>query len=129
KGEVLRQKMTHGAALPAVTMTLKHKVKRGETLSSIAAHYGVRAQRLAQVNGIGRRRPLRTGMLLTVPAGLTTPAPAALDPADPRGSTSYVPRRTIGARRMVNGQSTGVRRRTVMVHRGATLASIPGPND
>ena len=37
------------------------------------------AHRLALTNGIGQRRPLRRGMLLTVPASLSSPAPSMLD--------------------------------------------------
>ncbi len=128
KGEVLREKLANGASLPAVNLTLKHKVMRGETLSGIAAHYSVSAQRLAQVNGIGKRRPLRRGMVLTVPASLAGPAPAALEPGDPRASTSYVPSRTIGRPAAVDGKSTVVGRKTVIVKHGQTLASVAAEN-
>ena len=128
KGEVLREKLANGASLPAVNLTLKHKVMRGETLSGIAAHYSVSAQRLAQVNGIGKRRPLRRGMVLTVPASLSGPAPAALDPGDPRASTAYVPSRTIGRPAAVDGKSTVEGRKTVIVKRGQTLASVAAEN-
>jgi LysM repeat protein len=124
KGEVLLQKLDQGAPLPAVNLTLKHKVKRGETLTGIAAHYGVSSKRLAAVNGVGRKHPLRTGMVLTVPAGLHPPAPAALEPGDPRASTGYVPERVIRTPATLDGQSTTEGRKTVIVKRGQTLAMI-----
>jgi LysM repeat protein len=107
-----------------VNLTLKHKVRRGETLQGIATHYGVSAQRLAAVNAIGRQRPLRTGMIVTVPSSHAGPAPAILDPGDPRGSTGYVPERKLRVPAAVTGQSTTEGRSTVIVRRGQTLASI-----
>src|SRR5437870_5468857 len=91
KGEALLQKLQEGADLPAVDLTLKHRVRRGETLQRIANHYRVSARRLALANGIGKKRPLRRGMVLTVPASLSSPPPKILEAGDPRASTAYVP--------------------------------------
>src|SRR5205814_18317 len=89
KGQALIQKLQGGAALPAADLTLTHTVKHGETLRSIAAFYHVDARRLARVNGVGQRRPLRRGMELTVPASVHAVAPAVLVGDDPRASTAY----------------------------------------
>ena len=43
---------------------LLHKVKRGDTLSKIAARYGTTVQRLCQLNRITRRTVLRPGQVL-----------------------------------------------------------------
>src|SRR2546426_8515550 len=55
KGEVLMQKLESGAKLPAVDLTLKHRVHRHETLRGIADQYHVSARQLALANGIGKR--------------------------------------------------------------------------
>ena len=126
KGEVLLKKLQSGAPLPAVTLTLKHRVRRGETLTAIAGQYGVDARELATDNGIGRRRPLRRGMVLTVHGTLrpSRPQVAALDKDDPRAHTSYVPPRTLFSKRVVDASSKADGRSTVTVHRGETLAMI-----
>ena len=125
KGELLMQRLQGGDELPAVNLTLKHKVRKGETLSGIAGHYSVSAKELARVNGIGKKRPLRRGMVLTVPASLRGRAPELIDPAtDPRASTAYVPARKLGLPATLNGHSTTEGRTVVTVQRGETLASI-----
>jgi membrane-bound lytic murein transglycosylase D len=46
----------------------RHQVKSGETLSSIAAHYGVSVDALQKLNGIQSPRSLRVGTWLEIPA-------------------------------------------------------------
>lgn len=128
KGAILLHKLEEGATLPGVNLTLKHRVKRGETLKGIAANYGVGAERLARANGIGRVHPLSAGMVLTVPASSVKPAPAHLEPGDPRGSTAYVPQKEIRVPTSLKGQSTTEGRQAVIVKRGETLASIADDN-
>ncbi|TMQ70661.1 MAG: hypothetical protein E6K80_07785, partial [Candidatus Eisenbacteria bacterium] len=74
KGEKLMQKLQSGAKLPAVDLTVRHRVRRRETLNSIAADYHVSARQLAIANGIGLKRPLRRGMILVVRATRSAPA-------------------------------------------------------
>jgi membrane-bound lytic murein transglycosylase D len=125
KGEALMQRLQSGERLPAVNLTLKHKVRKSETLQAIARQYSVSAQDLARINGIGRKRPLRRGMLLTVPASMHAPTPEVIDPAtDPRASTAYVPPRTHGLPATLEGHSTTEGRTAVIVEKGETLASI-----
>ena len=124
KGEVLTHKISEGAKLPAVDLTVRHRVRRGETLQSIASKYGVSAQRLARANGIGRKHPLKVGAQLTVPAVTPPPAPLLADAGDPRASTDYVPARNIGPPARINGQSTAEGRSTHVVKKGQTLAAI-----
>ena len=124
KGEVLMEKLGGGASLPAVSLALEHKVKSGETLLGIANHYKVSARRLALENGIGRRRPLRRGMVLTVPASLSSRAPRILDASDPRASTAYVPPRTFKLPISITGNSTADGRSKWTVRRGQTLSTI-----
>jgi membrane-bound lytic murein transglycosylase D len=124
KGEVLMARLQEGASLPAVDLTLKHKVRRGETLQGIANQYHVSARQLALANGIGRKRPLRRGIVITVPASLTSPSPALLDPDDPRALTNYVPRRNITPPRSLNAESNAEGRLTHTVRRGETLGMV-----
>ena len=124
RGEVLMRRLEEGAKLPAVNLTLKHVVHRGETLQQIANRYGVSARDLARVNGIGRQRPLRRGTTLTVPASIVSPAMAVLADNDPRASTGYVPQRTLAIPASLDGHSDAEGRLTVRVQRGQTLDMI-----
>ena len=118
------QRLQEGAKLPAVDLTLKHRVRRGETLQGIANQYHVSAQQLARSNGIGRKYPLRRGMTLTVPASLRAPTPELIAADDPRAATDYVPEREIRTPAQLDGESTADGRVTVTVRRGETLAQI-----
>ncbi|MFZ5810514.1 MAG: LysM peptidoglycan-binding domain-containing protein [Thermodesulfobacteriota bacterium] len=59
---------------------IRHKVKRGETLAAIAARYGVSADDIKRMNKSAASGKVKTGTVLTIPAGRTTPAPAAAAP-------------------------------------------------
>ncbi len=126
KGEALLQRLEDGAQLPAANLTLRHKVRRGETLQRIANEYGVSGQSLARINGIGRKRPLRRGMVLTVPSRLLSPpTPEVVDPTtDPRASTAYVPERNLGLPATLEGHSDAEGRTVTTVRKGQTLKSI-----
>jgi membrane-bound lytic murein transglycosylase D len=125
KDSVLVQRLQSGAQLPAVNLTLRHKVRRGETLQRIASEYSVGAKDLARINGIGRKHPLRRGMVLTVPSSLRAPTPVVLDrQSDPRANSDYVPVRRIGLPASLAGRSSTEGRTVVMVKRGETLAGI-----
>lgn len=65
-GETLR------AALPGLpedqrVLWPRHRVRRGETLSAIAAHYASSAAAIAEVNAIGLRSLIHPGQVLLVP--------------------------------------------------------------
>ena len=124
QGPIILDRLQHGARLPVVDLTLRHRVRRGETLQAIANDYHVSARRLALLNGIGRKHPLRRGTVLTVPASLDAPSLAVLDADDPRAATDYVPPRDLEPRVRVQGQSTSQGRLTHTVRRGETLASV-----
>jgi len=113
----------------AVSFTLTHKVRRGETLQGIANRYRVSATRLAAANGIGRKVPLRRGVILTVPASLRAATPEIVDTSDPRASTAYVPTRNIRTMATLDGNSTAEGRFTVRVKRGETLSQIAERNN
>ncbi len=124
KGPLLLEKLQKGAELPAVNLTVRHKVRRGESLSGIAAQYHVSAQSLARVNGIGKKRPLVKGMTLSVPASLKPSAPVPIDDKDPTASTAYVPSRVRATPASLNASSEAEGRVTHVVKRGETLSAI-----
>lgn len=126
KSEVIQRKLGAGAELPKVNLTVRHRVRKGETLRKIAEEYAVSATELARVNHLGRGRPLRRGMLLTVPSSFRAPKPEviAADPDDPRVSTDYVPSRKIGLPGKIDGNSVPIDRVTHIVRRGESMGSI-----
>ncbi len=124
KAEILMQKLEKGAQLPAIDLSLKHRVRRGESLAGIAQKYHVSAQQIALKNGIGKKRPLRRGMTLTIPASLRATGPAILERDDPRASTAYVPPRRIRPPTSMNARSDADGRVTVTVRKGETLSTI-----
>ena len=125
KSALIQQRLTQGEKLPAVDLTVHHLVRRGETVRSIAAEYSVSPRQLAAANGIGRHKPLRRGMMLTVPASMHAPAPEVVDVAnDPRASTAYVPARKIGLPAQLVGNSAASDRVNHIVQHGETLWMI-----
>ena len=130
RSEIIQQKLADGAKLPAVNLTVRHSVRKGETLAGIAREYSVSATKLAAVNGVSRRKPLRRGMMLTIPASLHAPPPAVIESADdPRASTAYVPPRRIGLPARIEGNSDAADRVNHIVKRGETLESIADKYD
>jgi membrane-bound lytic murein transglycosylase D len=76
--------VTAPAPAPVVKTASKvsHRVKRGETLNSIAAHYGVRVSDLRNWNNISYSHKLKRGQLLAIyleRGAATTKAPAIAD--------------------------------------------------
>jgi membrane-bound lytic murein transglycosylase D len=62
------------AALPEIpeakrVLWARHQVRRGETLSRIAARYDTSAQAIAQANGISVRTLIHPGQVLVIPQG------------------------------------------------------------
>ena len=126
KSEIIQKNLAAGAQLPSVNLTVRHRVKRGETLRKIAAEYSVNPSELARINNLGRGRPLRRGMMLTVPSSMKAPRPEVLaaDVEDPRASTDYVPARRIGLPGKIEGNSVPIERIAHTVRRGETLGAI-----
>ncbi len=124
KGETLMEKIQEGAKLPAVNLTVRHRVRRGETLQGIANKYHVSGRQLAASNGISAKAPLRIGATLKIPASHEPPTPLVLAPGDPRGSTAYVPSRNRGVPVSMNANSEAEGRTVHTVKRGQTLGQI-----
>ncbi len=125
KSEAIQQRLSEGQKLPAVSLTVHHRVRSGETLSLIGKHYSVSASELAELNGITKAKLLRTGMMLEIPSTARAPRPTVLtDTDDPRTSTAYVPPRTIGVPAQLQGNSDAADRVNHIVQRGETLDGI-----
>ena len=68
-GETLKVPGAGGGSSSSGTGGRSHLVVRGDTLSGIAARYGVSQQALASANGIGRDNIVMLGTTLRIPAG------------------------------------------------------------
>jgi membrane-bound lytic murein transglycosylase D len=125
KADLILSKLQDGASLPSVELSVKHRVRKNETLQGIADQFHVGASSLAQANGISRSSPLKRGMVLTVPASLRGPAPAEIDQGDPRASTAYVPERNIKLpATSLDAESDAEGRTCHTVRKGETLDMI-----
>jgi membrane-bound lytic murein transglycosylase D len=92
----------------------QHRVRRGDTLSGIAAEYRVSLAALMRVNGLGAKDTLRVGQLINLPvtAGSAPPSPTLLASDEPEARppvSSVVPAGAPG---------------TYTVRRGDTIAKI-----
>ena len=120
----LMERLAEAEKTQAVSFTVNHKVRRGETLQGIANRYRVSAKRLAAANEINRDSPLRRGQILAVPASIRAATPQVVETTDPSASTDYVPVRKIGTPATLDGSSNAEGRLTVRVKRGETLSQI-----
>jgi membrane-bound lytic murein transglycosylase D len=62
------------------TGSSRHRVRRGETLASLAEEYGISATTLASLNGMRPTARLRTGHYIRLPSGAQVVKVAALEP-------------------------------------------------
>ena len=128
KAEVILGALQGGVSMPAVDLSVKHRVRRGETLQGIANQYHVSARKLAADNGVSRSKPLRRGMTLNVRSTMAagTLSAAEIQPGDPTISTAYVPARPRPPIASLNADSDAEGRFRHTVRRGESLASIAG---
>ncbi len=54
-------------AFPRKVEFLAHKARRGETLSHIASHYGIKVDPVTDLNGVSAHMPLRAGSKILLP--------------------------------------------------------------
>jgi membrane-bound lytic murein transglycosylase D len=74
-----------------------HRVARGETLSEIAAHYGISVKAIVQANDLRSAHQLRVGQVLNLPTGAIGPSDVAVARTEPAPAVAtdgrYVVRR------------------------------------
>ncbi|MEZ5566722.1 MAG: LysM peptidoglycan-binding domain-containing protein [Gammaproteobacteria bacterium] len=85
-----------------------HRVRRGDTVSGIAARYGTSSATVARLNGLSRKNLIRVGQVLKLPGSA---APSA-GPANSSSRSTYVVRR--GDSLSVIAKRTGVPQRQLM---------------
>jgi membrane-bound lytic murein transglycosylase D len=68
------------AASPSDPSVSRHRVRRGETLASLAEAYGTSAEQLAELNGLRATTRLRSGHYIRVPGEAQVVKVAALQP-------------------------------------------------
>jgi membrane-bound lytic murein transglycosylase D len=82
--ELLAQRLAPTEQYAGQPQERRHRVRSGETLSAIAANYGVSTDALADLNGLSSRAKLKAGRSLIVPASpAVTVAAAATTPPPP----------------------------------------------
>jgi LysM repeat protein len=69
---------------PRETAAAEHVIKSGESLSKVAAHYGLTTRELAELNGIKDANKIRIGQKLTIPSH----SGAAVAKKDPKVSAA-----------------------------------------
>ncbi len=96
-GRVLRLPETGAAPAPAAAPgAARHRVRPGETLSAIAARYGISVGTLARLNGLADPQRIIAGRVLRLPASAPA-APAAVPPAVPAAPVAASPQPPPGA--------------------------------
>jgi membrane-bound lytic murein transglycosylase D len=95
--ELLTSKLPANELYAGQVTPRTHRVRRGETLSGIAQHYGLSAARLAEMNGISAKAQVRAGRRLSLPeqlprlltaANAAPPTPATAESPSPENATA-----------------------------------------
>jgi len=92
----------------------QHRVRRGETLSSIARSYAITQEALVDANKLGSRHRIYVGQMLTIPVSPNYASSAADKPT----KTAKATKSTTGSRRTVSAEGK------YFVRRGETLWDI-----
>ena len=105
-----------------------HVVRLGETLFSIAQHYGTTIEAIAQANHIADPRLIHVGQRLTISTSWTTPSPPSTSPSPSSGEASG--RRSPGTYIVRRGDTLSLiaRRHNITVRAIAELNSTLNPN-
>ena len=90
-----------------VTMDGRHRVRSGESLSSIATHYGVSFTQLAQQNELRHPYRLRVGQVLEVPGAKTEPAAVVAARTEPQPAPAAAPTQEVKRYRVRRGDTLG----------------------
>jgi len=111
---------TPGHAIgPRETTATEHVIKSGESLSKVAAHYGLTTRELAELNGIKDANKIRIGQKLTIPSH----SGAAVAKKDPKVSAA---RRTAAGTEYVVKAGDSLSR--IAVQHGVKVADLKEAN-
>ncbi|HSC76929.1 MAG TPA: LysM peptidoglycan-binding domain-containing protein [Candidatus Acidoferrales bacterium] len=121
-GETLRAELSN---LPEAKRAqwAQHRVRRGETLSRIAARYDTSASAIAQANGFSVRSLLRVGDTLVIPQGRIS-LPKTRDDSAPRPTRASLSTKSSSPRSSPRRTGSG----NYVVERGDTLSTIAAAN-
>jgi len=111
EADTLVAAIPRGEQRSAQTPDKTHKVRRGETVSGIAARYGTSVSRIASLNNLSKRNMIRVGQVLKLPGGAGAAA-AGSAPRQRSGEHTYVVRR--GDSLALIAKRTGVPQRQLM---------------
>jgi membrane-bound lytic murein transglycosylase D len=98
--EMLASRLPSNELYAGQVVARTHRVRRGETLATIAARHGMTAARLAEMNGISPSAQLRAGRRLNLPeqlprllaaANAAPPSPAATSPSPENATAASAP--------------------------------------
>ncbi len=112
--ELLAQRLTPTEQYAGQPQDRRHRVRAGETLSGIAATYGVTAQALGQLNGLRSSAKVRVGRSLLVPASPAVTVVAAAAAPQP------APAAVAAAVAAAEGEAANV----YLVRRGDSISEI-----
>jgi LysM repeat protein len=112
--ELLAQRLTPTEQYAGQPQDRRHRVRAGETLSGIAATYGVTAQALGQLNGLRSSAKVRVGRSLLVPASPAVTVVAAAAAPQP------APAAVAAAAAAAEGEAANV----YLVRRGDSISEI-----
>ncbi len=85
----------------------EHRVRRGDTLSRIAARYGVRTKDLMAANGLRSANRIRAGQVLEIPGRVRVVASAPSPEPEPAAATSTAGVSTATSYRVRSGDTLG----------------------
>jgi membrane-bound lytic murein transglycosylase D len=108
-------------ATPAASGASRHKVRRGETLSSVARRYGVTPSALAKANKLRTTSKLKIGQVLRIPGSTAATSTSTAARSSPPAKAG-----TAAAKSPAPAKPKAARSHTVK--RGETLSSIARRN-